>query len=128
MENEFYTLASSTFPADIQILKGRLESEGIAVFLRDENTVNTDPLISDAIGGVKLQIYTTDKDKAVKIYNEIRAYARDENGDFVKCPNCGEKKSEVFYKRNSFVYKLFPFFEPKKYRCTSCQFITKAQA
>ena len=52
MRNEFYTITSSTYSADIQILRGKLESEGIPVFLKDENTINTDPLISDAIGGV----------------------------------------------------------------------------
>ena len=71
MKNEFYTVTSSTYPADIQILKGKLESEGIPVFLRDENTINTDPLISDAIGGVKLQVYELDKEKAIAIIKDI---------------------------------------------------------
>ncbi|PXX31524.1 hypothetical protein [Arenibacter sp. ARW7G5Y1] len=57
MTPEFYTIAAFEFVADVQILKGRLESDGIPVFLRDENTLNSDPLISNAIGGVKLQVY-----------------------------------------------------------------------
>ena len=52
MEQEFYTLGAFEYVADVQIIKGKLESEGIKVFLRDENTLNTDPLISSAIGGV----------------------------------------------------------------------------
>jgi len=75
MEQEFYTLGAFEFVADVQIIKGRLEAEGIPVFLRNENTLNSDPIISNAIGGVKLQVYTKDKEKALTVYNEIRNYA-----------------------------------------------------
>ncbi|MEM7380037.1 MAG: DUF2007 domain-containing protein [Bacteroidota bacterium] len=126
MGSEFFTLAAFEYVADVQIIKGKLESEGIPVFLRDENTLNTDPLISTAIGGVKLQVYTSDKDKAIAIYNEVRSYAVDDDGNPIVCPNCKAEKSEVYYKRQGLFYKLFPFFEPKKYRCTNCNMITKA--
>lgn len=75
MAEKFYHLASFEFVTDVQIIKGKLESEGIAVFLRDENTLNSDPLISNAIGGVKLLVYEKDGDRATAIYNEVRAYA-----------------------------------------------------
>ena len=125
MKNEFYTVTSSTYPADIQILKGKLESEGIPVFLRDENTINTDPLISDAIGGVKLQVYELDKEKAIALYKELKTYVTDKEGNLVACKNCGKKLLEVVYLRKNILYKLFPFFEPKKYRCDNCNFMTK---
>jgi len=126
MTIEFYTITSSTYPADIQILKGKLESEGIPVFLRDENTINTDPLISDAIGGVKLQVYESDKEKAIAIYKQLKSYVADEDGNLVACKNCGRKQLEVVYLRNTVFYKLFPFFEPKKYRCDHCKFLSKS--
>lgn len=126
MEQEFYTIGAFEYVADVQIIKGRLESEGIKVFLRDENTLNTDPLISSAIGGVKLQVYTKDKDHATAIYNEIRNYALDNENNPVICPNCKAEKSEVYYSRRGLVNKLFPFFERKKYKCTVCNMITKA--
>lgn len=125
MTNKFFTLGSFEFPADVQIIKGKLESEGVAVFLKDENTINTDPLISAAIGGVKLQVYATDKEKALQIYNEIRSYARDDSGELIICPNCAAKKSEVYYSRKGIFYKLFPFFEARKYKCFSCNMISK---
>ncbi len=125
MTNEFYTIGSFEYPADVQIIKGRLESEGIMVFLRDENTLNTDPLISQAIGGVKLQVYSKDKDKATAIYDEIRSYALDDHGDPVICPNCKAQRSEVYYARKGIFYKLFPFFEKKKYKCLQCNMITQ---
>ncbi len=125
MKQEFYTLGAFEYVADVQVIKAKLESEGIPVFLRDENTLNTDPLISSAIGGVKLQVYTTDKDKATAIYNSIRSYAVDADGQPVICPNCKAQRSEVYYGRKGVLYKLFPFLEPKKYRCLNCQMITR---
>ncbi|MEO1013246.1 MAG: DUF2007 domain-containing protein [Bacteroidota bacterium] len=125
MEGKFFTIATFEYPADVQIIKGKLESEGIPVFLRDENTLNSDPLISGAIGGVKLQVYQKDKDRAKTIYDEIRAYSTDQKGNPITCPNCGAQKSEVYYERKGLFYKLFPFFEKRKYKCLNCGMITK---
>ena len=125
MKQEFYILGAFEYAADVQVIKSKLESEGIPVFLRDENILNTDPLISSAIGGVKLSVYSRDKERALKIYNEIRAYAQDENGQPIMCPNCKARRSEVYFSRKSLLHKLFPFLEERKYRCTKCGMITK---
>jgi len=125
MEGKFYHLASFEYVADVQIVKGKLESEGIPVFLRDENTFNSDPLISNAIGGVKLQVYSRDRERAIQIYDEIRAYAVDDFGMPIICPNCKAQKSEPYYNRKGVFYKLFPFFEKRKYKCLNCEIITK---
>lgn len=125
MEKEFYTIGAFSYPADVQIIKGKLESEGISVFLKDENTLNSDPLLSDAIGGVKLQVYNTDKERAIAIYDEIRNYAIGDDGNPITCPNCKAQKSEAYYSRKGIFNKLFPFFERRKYRCTQCNIITE---
>ena len=127
MEEKFFIIAAFEYPANVQIVKGRLESEGIPVFLKDENTLNSDPIISDAIGGVKLQVYTKDKERALEIYNEIRAYAIDEYGEPIVCPNCKAQKSEAYYERKGLFNKLFPFFEKRKYKCLNCGIITKRE-
>ncbi|TDS12691.1 putative signal transducing protein [Maribacter caenipelagi] len=127
MEDKFYLLASFEYVADVQIVKGKLESEGIPVFLRDENTLNSDPLISNAIGGVKLQVYTKDKERAIAIYDEIRAYAVDNYGEPIVCPNCKAQKSESYYNSKGVFYKLFPFFEKRKYKCLNCGMITNSK-
>ena len=125
MSKELVTLGSFEFLADVQIIKGKLESEGITVILKDENTVSIDPFASNALGGIKLQVYGSDRERAQEIFNEVRNYAVDENGELIVCPNCEATKSEVYYSRKGIFYKLFPFFEPKKYRCLNCNFITK---
>ena len=125
MNQEFYTLGAFEYAADVQIIKGKLESEGIRVFLKDENTINTDPLISQAIGGVKLRVYSKDKNRALNIYNEIRNYALDSKGNPITCPNCKAQRSEVYYSRKGIINKLFPFLEKKKYKCLKCNMITQ---
>ncbi|PCJ95420.1 MAG: hypothetical protein COA50_09450 [Flavobacteriaceae bacterium] len=124
MRENLYTLGAFEFSADVLIIKGKLESEGIEVFLKDENTINSDPLISGAIGGIKLQVRSGDKEKALLLYNEIRNYAVDDDGKPIVCPNCKAERSEVYYSRNTIFYKLFPFFEKRKYKCHSCNIIT----
>ncbi|MEM9142208.1 MAG: DUF2007 domain-containing protein [Bacteroidota bacterium] len=125
MNDIFCTIASFEYPADVQVLKGKLESEGIPVFLRDEHTLNSDPLISNAIGGVRLQVYKKDKEQAHAIYDQIRAYALDDEGNPITCPNCKAQKSEAYYERKGLFHKLFPFFEKRKYKCLNCGIITK---
>jgi len=125
MKKDYYILGSFEYLADLQILKGKLESEGIEVFLKDENIVNSDPMISSAIGGIKMQVFMADKEKALEIYNEFRNYAIDSEGKPVTCPNCKAQRSEAYYSRKGVFYKLFPFFEKRKYRCTQCNIITQ---
>ncbi len=52
MENTFIKVASFQYSSEAMIIKGRLEAEGIEVFMKDNNTIDTDPLVSNAIGGV----------------------------------------------------------------------------
>lgn len=125
MGKDLVTIGTFEFLADVQIIKGRLESEGIVVTLKDDNTISVEPFASNAIGGIKLQVHQKDKERAKAIFDEVRNYAVDDEGELITCPNCKAKKSEVYYQRNTLLYKLFPFFEPKKYRCTQCEFITK---
>lgn len=126
MGKDLVTIGSFEFVSDVQIIKGRLESEGIVVTLKDENTIGVEPFASNALGGIKLQVHRKDRDRAQVIFDTIRNYAVDDQGILITCPNCKAQKSEVYYKRDSLRYKLFPFLEEKKYRCLQCGFITRA--
>ena len=83
-------------------------------------------LISDAIGGVKLQVYASDKERAITFYKQLKSYVADERGELIPCRICGKKQLEVIYLRKNLFYKLFPFLEPKKYRCDHCNFLSKS--
>lgn len=124
MTQKFHTLGRFEYVADALVIKGRLEAEGIPVFLRDANTINSDPMISHAIGGVKLQVFSTDRERAQEIYDAIRAYATDDEGNPIVCPNCKAKRSEVHFIQKGILAKLFPFFQRTAYKCLNCGIIT----
>jgi len=65
--NKLVTLTKFEFPQESYIIKSKLESEGIYVYLKDELTIQADNFVSNAIGGVKLQVYENDAEKAVEI-------------------------------------------------------------
>ena len=50
------TIAQCNLPAEAHAMRVRLEAAGIPVFLADELTVAMDWLLSNAIGGVKVQV------------------------------------------------------------------------
>ncbi|RYF97265.1 MAG: DUF2007 domain-containing protein [Chitinophagaceae bacterium] len=61
-----------------------LEQEGIKAYLQDEHTVTIDPIISNAIGGIKLMIYTDQLDRAMDLVHEFEdAYKK-----AGACPKC----------------------------------------
>jgi len=61
------TLISFTYPHEAHLVKGKLESEGIEVLLKDELTAQVNNIYSAAIGGVKLIVQDIDYDKAYQI-------------------------------------------------------------
>ena len=88
MSDKFKTIARFQYSTEAQIIKGRLEAEGIQVFLSDNLTIDTDPLVSNAIGGVKLKVLSTDALEAQHILESINKYSIDNEGNSISCPNC----------------------------------------
>ena len=68
--NNFVTILTVSYASEIAIIRGRLESEGIECNLLDELTVQVNPLYSNAIGGVKLQVKESDFESAILILKE----------------------------------------------------------
>jgi hypothetical protein len=64
------TVISFTYPHEAHLAKGKLESEGINVILKDELTTQVNNFYSNAIGGVKLQIKESDIKRAKQILTE----------------------------------------------------------
>ncbi|WP_240409034.1 DUF2007 domain-containing protein [Flavobacterium psychrotrophum] len=63
--------------------------------MADSMTVDTDPLISNAIGGVKLYVRTEDTERAEASLAEISRYSVDNKGNSIVCPECGSTKVEL---------------------------------
>ncbi|KAA5827279.1 DUF2007 domain-containing protein [Algibacter amylolyticus] len=135
MAETFTTVAKFQYSAEAQIVKGRLVAEGIKVFLFDNLTIDTDPLVSNAIGGVKLKVLSTDVIKARHILESIAKYSIDDDGQPVVCPNCNKKEIEIFSTITNlksllaFIFALvanlltsvLPIYTKHKYRCNNCK-------
>ncbi|WP_299155766.1 DUF2007 domain-containing protein [uncultured Tenacibaculum sp.] len=124
MRDDYTILAVFEYSTEAQVIKSKLDSEDIRTMLMDEKTIDTDPLLSQAIGGVKLLVHNQDLNKASNIYNEVRAYEKDENGNAYQCSKCKSSKILVAPpQRKSFFFMLFPFFESRKLICNDCKTI-----
>lgn len=126
MNDNFALLAVFEYSTEAQITKTKLESENINTMLADEKTIDTDPLLSQAIGGVKLLVHNKDYDRALEIYNNIRRYRKDKNDNDIHCPKCSSTRILMAPPdRKNILYMLFPFFEKSKHICNDCQTIFK---
>ncbi|WP_166383589.1 MULTISPECIES: DUF2007 domain-containing protein [unclassified Polaribacter] len=122
MNDNYKILAVFEYSTEAHITKTKLDSEGFKTLLMDEKTIDTDPLVSNAIGGVKLLVHKDDFEKAATIYNEIRVYQKDENGNDIFCPNCNATQILIApLKRKNIFYMLFPFFEKTRRICNNCK-------
>lgn len=70
MDN-FVTLASFTYPSEMVVVRSKLESEGIACYVKDELTVQVYNFYSNAIGGIRLEVRQSDYEEARRILIEI---------------------------------------------------------
>lgn len=130
MSDAFKTIATFQYSSEAQIIKGRLEADGIEVFLKDRFTIDTDPLVSNAIGGVKLRVKSQDAMKAQHILNSLKPYALDDEGNNLQCPNCHSEKLELYSTITSLksflafalglISGTLPFHTRYKYKCDHC--------
>lgn len=132
MEDIFELIGSYQYSSEAIIIKGKLESEGIEVFMRDNNTVDANPLYSNAIGGVKLFVKKNDYLIAKDIISQVSQYSLDDNNKLLKCSNCGAEQIEMvtsvkdFKSLSIYLFSLLlgslPFYSKHKYKCNICNF------
>jgi hypothetical protein len=67
---ELVTIQTYTYPQDMAVVRSLLESEGINTFAMDEMVTYADPIYSNAVGGVKLQVAAEDAERAIEIMLE----------------------------------------------------------
>ena len=124
MNSNYKIIAVFEYSTEAHITKSKLDSEGLQTMLMDEKTIDSDPLISNAIGCVKLLVHKDDFEKALEIYNEIRSYQKDRNGNNFSCPNCNSNRVLIApIQRKNVFYMLFPFFEKTRKICNKCSVI-----
>jgi DNA-directed RNA polymerase subunit RPC12/RpoP len=87
----FVLLQSYDNYVSAHIAMGRLEEDGINCWLKDENTVTIDPILSNAIGGIKLMVESTQAERAAGILKEIEL----QHKATIICPRCGSHNIEL---------------------------------
>lgn len=63
----------------------RLEEEHIRAYLQDEHTVTIDPILSNAVGGIKLMVHQEQLSRAMELINGFEQVYK----QAVVCPKCG---------------------------------------
>lgn len=131
-EKIFNKIGEFQYSSEAFIYKAKLESEGVSVFVRDNHTIDSDPFLSNAIGGVKLFVEAENYNKAMTILSEISKFSIDDEGKLIICPNCGSKKAQLlttvkdFKSMVSFLFSFLivalPIYNSYKYKCESCNF------
>ena len=104
----------------------RLEEEGIKAYLKDEHTVTIDPILSNAIGGIKLMVYEEQANRALELINSFeQAYA-----NAIACSRC--KSTNVHYVTQpnditnwftaivTWLFGNYALSGKKVYRCFDC--------
>ena len=67
MAEKLITLVTFDMPFEAHLAKGLLEVNGVTSFLTDEFTVGVAWHLSNALGGIKLQVAETDAERAVNL-------------------------------------------------------------
>lgn len=106
---------------------GLLQEYEINCHLKDENTITIDPLLSPAIGGIKLMVDEADFQKALTLIKK----AEEEYLSEIPCPNCKSLSLTIEEKTNkpdSFwgtLKNLIAYGQSetytKNYRCKNCK-------
>ena len=131
MTQAFTTVAVFTYSSEAKIIQGRLEAEGIPTFLFDDLTIDTDPFVSNAIGGVKLRVASENAERAQEILKSISQYSLDDTGKAIECPDCRGNKIDyasnitdiksLFHFIFAFLFSGLPFYTKYEYTCQDCK-------
>jgi hypothetical protein len=93
--DRFVTIATYTGPWEAHLARARLESEDIQALVLDDQIASINWFYSNAVGGVRLQVRESDREKALGILRteDQGPVAHDEGesheSPVVTCPYCG---------------------------------------
>ncbi len=113
------------FNANIQLT--RLRAAGVECYLKDEYTVTIDPLLSNAIGGIKLMVKKEEEANVRKILRELTA----DSESFIICPKCGSHKFIQVPKRSTenmitaiatWLFSSYAVSLENVYQCKDCNY------
>lgn len=115
-------------PMDASLLQMELEAHGIDSVQDGEYTVAIDPLLSNAIGGIRVLVAEADEAAAREVLAEFyRKRREDETALERTCPACGAenaqrvKRSPVFWILIVITLGIFSLLVPwRRFECPEC--------
>ncbi|MEO6221220.1 MAG: hypothetical protein ABIO81_12380 [Ginsengibacter sp.] len=109
------------------ILLTKLRDAGIQCYLKDEYTVTMDPLLTNAVGGIKLVINKKDAEEVAMLMQQFDdQYRRN-----AICPKCGSHDIDLVPKRSaanmitailSWLFSNYAVSAENIYKCGACGF------
>src|SRR5574343_86414 len=122
---ERVTVKTFDTSVNAHLFRIELENEGIESFIYDEETITMDPLLSNAIGGIKVKINAKDIERT----KEFLAKREEEHNP--PCPNCGSKRimtnfrsfksaSGIISAIAAFLFTIFPPMFKTVNKCLDC--------
>ncbi|WP_067867110.1 putative signal transducing protein [Neptuniibacter marinus] len=132
-KNILVTAARYSFPHEAELARSSLEAKGITAFVADAHTINMQWLYSNALGGVRVQVYKRNLEAAQAILNTDYSSCVESEVDCDEEPKCskcgGVLEPYTKGKRPAFVVFIlfgFPlFFYQHGLRCTHCGYFTQ---
>lgn len=112
------------------ILLTKLRDAGIECYLKDEYTVTIDPLLSNAIGGIKLIVKKSAESEARKMLQIFD----DEYKNYITCPHCGSHDVLLVPKQSaenlitaitSWLFSSYAVSTENVYKCSICGYESK---
>ncbi|MDX1507028.1 MAG: DUF2007 domain-containing protein [Woeseiaceae bacterium] len=109
-------------PTDAHIAAGKLESEGIPVFLLGINHASANWLLSNALGGIRLQVPEDCVVEAKQLLSEVTEVDEDSE----KCPRCGAANSSPMNNSRKVAFLAVHLFniplpwQSRRRHCDSC--------
>lgn len=126
MDMQFIPVWSYDNYISAQIALGRLQEDGIDCWLKDENTVTIDPILTNAVGGIKLMVLNNQVQEALNILNGLQAAYKAS----LSCPGCGSSNIELVSSPRkpmnwisaiaTFFFSSYALTVEKVYHCFDC--------
>jgi DNA-directed RNA polymerase subunit RPC12/RpoP len=124
---DFVTIRTFQNNFSAHLVLTKLRSAGITCFLKDEFTVTVDPILSNAIGGIKLVIKKEEQEEAIELLRVI-------DEDYIRsavCLRCGKHTIELVPKNTtknlasvllSWILGSYAVSPKNVYQCSSCKY------
>jgi hypothetical protein len=118
-----YDSYNDYFKANVML--GKLQSEGFVAMLKDENTVTMDPMLGNAIGGIKVMVLQKDTEAIVALAKKWKQELLVQQ----ICPNCNAGDIEIIttQKPENWLLAITTWFfsgfavAKTNYQCNACK-------